>query len=116
MEKFVKNKGRNIHTTGGSSGTDYKTESKTDSYASENSTKENIVGKVIISENPVADFKKNWVAERTENSSHCKCFSKNKITNTKHYNVKHKNKSGNRNMKEMLNNKSNTGCSSQSDT
>lgn len=116
MEKLVENKRRDIHTAGGSSGTDYKTESKTDSYTAENGTKENIVGKVIISENLVADFKKNRVTERTENGGHRKSFSKNKITHTKHHNVEYKNKSRDGNMKEVFDNKSNTGSSSQSDT
>ena len=38
------------------------------------------------------------------------------ITHTKHHNVEYKNKSGDGNMKEMFDNKSNTGSSSQSDT
>ncbi len=114
MEKFIKNKRRNIHTAGGSSGTDYKTESKTDSYTAENGTKENVIGKIIISENLVTDFKKNRVAERAENGGHCKGFSENKIAYAKHYNVENQNKGGDGNMKEMFNYKGNTGRSAQS--
>ena len=39
MEKLIENKGRNIHSAGGSSGTDYKSKGKTYSHAAENRTK-----------------------------------------------------------------------------
>ena len=116
MEKFIENKGRNIHSAGGSSGTDYKSKGKTNSDTAENRTKKNIIGKIIISENSVAYFEKNRIAERAEYRRHCKSFSKDKISHAKHYNVKNKNKSRNRNMKKMFNNKSNTGSSAKSNS
>ena len=91
MEKFIKNKRRDVHTAGGSSGTDYKSKSKTDSYTSKNGTKKNIISKIIISEYTVCYFKENRIAERAENRCHSKGFSKDEISYTKHYNIKNKN-------------------------
>ena len=113
MEKFVQNKGRNIHSTGGSSGTEYKSKCKAYSDSAKNRTKKNVIGKIIIAKNTVAYFKKNRVAEGAENGCHCKCFSENKETDTKHYNVKYQNKSGNRDIEKMFNDKCNTGCSAK---
>jgi len=116
MEKFVEDKRGNIHSAGGSSGTNYKTKGKSDSDSAENGTKEYVVGKIIISENTVADFKEKRIAERAENCSHCKSFSKNKISEAKHYHIKNENKSGNRNMEEIFDYKRNTGCSAKGDS
>ena len=113
MEQFVKNKGRNIHTTGGSSGTDYKAKSKTDAYAAKNGTKKNVIGKAVISEDAVADFEKNRVAEGTYYGCKRKSFSKNKETDAKHNNVKTKNKCRDRYSKKVFNDKGNTGCSAK---
>ena len=116
MEKFVKDKRGNIHSAGGSSGTNYKAEGKSNSDSAKNSTKEHIIGKVIISENTVANLEEKRVAERTQNGGHCEGFSKNKISETKHCHIKNKNKNGNRNMKKVFDYKCNTGCSSKGDS
>ena len=116
MEKFVKDKRRNIHSAGGSAGTDYKTEGKSYSDSAKDCTEEYIIGKVIVSENTVANFEEKRVAERTQNGGHCEGFSKNKISETKHCHIENKNKYGNRNMEKVFDYKCNTGWSSKGDS
>lgn len=113
MKKLVKDQRRNIHSAGGSAGTYYKTKSNSDSDSSKNGAEKHVIGKGVITENPVTDFKEQRIADGTENCGHGECFSEHKVSEAKHSKVENENKGGNRDMEKILNNKRNTGCSAK---
>lgn len=116
MEKLVENKRRNIHAAGGSSGTNYEAESKTDTKAAEDGAEEYVVRKNVITENLVCNFEENRITERAYDGCKGKGFPEDDESDKEHGDIERENKSRNRNPEEMFDYKRNTGRSAKGDS